>query len=30
MHGTLVVVSAAGRMVVDRRVAAAAHDACVV
>jgi hypothetical protein len=30
MHGTLVVVSAAGRVMVDRRVAAAAHDSCVV
>jgi DNA-binding beta-propeller fold protein YncE len=30
MHGTLVVVDVAGRVVLERRVAAAAHDACVV
>jgi hypothetical protein len=29
-HGTLVVVDVAGRVVVDRQVAPAAHDACVV
>jgi hypothetical protein len=28
MHGTLVVADAAGRVRVERRVAAAAHDAC--
>jgi DNA-binding beta-propeller fold protein YncE len=30
MHGTLTVLDGAGRVVVERRVAAAAHDACVV
>jgi hypothetical protein len=30
MHGTLVVMDVAGRVVLDRQVAPAAHDACVV